>query len=70
MGQTGQFEARFERGLTLNSSIGFGARNDIGLAVPFPAYVSDDDDGDDDASWAPKPMLEFRVSPRSNRASN
>ncbi len=40
-----------------------GARNDIGLAVPFPAYVSDDDDGDDDASWAPKPMLEFRVSP-------
>ena len=48
-----------------------GARNDIGLAVPFPAYVSDDDDDDDDdASWAPKPMLEFRVSPRSNRASN
>ena len=47
-----------------------GARNDIGLAVPFPAYVSNDDDGDDDASWAPKPMLEFRVSPRSNRASN
>ena len=40
-----------------------GARNDIGLAVPFPANV-----GGDDAAWAPKPMLEFRVSPRSNRA--
>lgn len=44
-----------------------GARNDIGLAVPFPANVGGDD-GDDDAAWAPKPMLEFRVSPRSNRA--
>ena len=44
-----------------------GARNDIGLAVPFPANVGGDDGGDD-AAWAPKPMLEFRVSPRSNRA--
>lgn len=44
-----------------------GARNDIGLAVPFPTNVGGDDIGDD-ASWAPKPMLEFRVSPRSNRA--
>lgn len=44
-----------------------GARNDVGLAVPFPTDFGDGDGGDD-ASWAPKPMLEFRVSPRSNRA--
>ena len=33
-----------------------GALDDIGTAVPFPT-----NDAGADVSWAPKPMLEFRV---------